>query len=238
MKQRLKINGVIISLTVLLLVIFPRLFFRDAILTAADEFAKILGFACILLGQLFRVSARGFKAAHSRQGNALIQEGPYGLVRNPMYLGILLIGLGVVMMFFRWQAAVIFVSVFIWRYLPLTITEEKKLSSVFGNAYGQYCAKVPRLFPHPASLIKKDMKEYLPLEPRWIHKEIGSMSAVIASVFLAGCWRTLGNKGLKTCAAEVIGLIVVIALYACFVLHLTGKAENLKNDISNKSKSI
>ena len=96
MKRRLKFNGIIIFATLVLLIIFPKFFMRKAGVGTLDGILVITGIALILLGQLFRLSARGYKAQHSREGQALIQGGPYSLVRNPMYLGILLIGLTVI----------------------------------------------------------------------------------------------------------------------------------------------
>ena len=97
MKKRLKINGIIIFFIVLLIAFSPGIFFRKEIVpTYWDEIAEIFGIAVILLGQIIRVSGRGYKAEKSKNGRALIQDGPYAISRNPMYLGILLIGIGII----------------------------------------------------------------------------------------------------------------------------------------------
>jgi hydrogenase maturation factor HypF (carbamoyltransferase family) len=77
-----------------------------------DDTMEIFGIALILLGQIFRVSGRGYKAEQSQQGQVLIEGGPYILVRNPMYLGILLIGLGIVLMLFNWWVICFFIIFF------------------------------------------------------------------------------------------------------------------------------
>ena len=102
MKKRLKINGIIIFCATIIVAFFPRVFFRNnGSGTILEQYIEIMGFSLILLGQIIRVSARGYKAEHSRESQALIQAGPYQVVRNPMYLGIFLIGLGVVLAVFR-----------------------------------------------------------------------------------------------------------------------------------------
>ena len=128
MKKRLKINGIIMACIVLVIAFFPRFFLRVANSGGIrEEIVEALGFALILLGQIIRVSARGYKAEYSQDSQILIQGGAYQVVRNPMYLGIFLIGLGVVLAIFRWWAVVVFVAVFIIRYILLIYKEEKKL---------------------------------------------------------------------------------------------------------------
>ncbi|MCX5669261.1 MAG: hypothetical protein NTX89_03995, partial [Candidatus Omnitrophica bacterium] len=119
MKKRLKVNGIIMGFSALVIVFFPKFFLRIYSGSIQEKILEVLGFTFILLGQIIRVSARGYKAEHSLDSRALIQGGPYQVVRNPMYLGIFLIGLGVVLAVFRWWAAVVFAVVFIMRYILL-----------------------------------------------------------------------------------------------------------------------
>jgi protein-S-isoprenylcysteine O-methyltransferase Ste14 len=109
-KKRLKVNGVIMGFAALAIAFFPRFFLRVYSGGIQEEILEAAGFALILLGQIIRVSARGYKAEHSQDSWALIQGGPYQVVRNPMYLGIFLIGLGVVLAIFRWWAAAVFIG--------------------------------------------------------------------------------------------------------------------------------
>ena len=76
MKKRLKINGIIMGSAALLVIIFPRFFFRSNFGSGSNSYLEILGFSLILFGQIIRVSARGYKAEHSRDSQALIQGGP------------------------------------------------------------------------------------------------------------------------------------------------------------------
>gem|GEM_PF-208484 len=178
-KKRLKINGIIMGAAALPIIFFPRVFLRGTSGSAAQDMLVTFGFAFIILGQVIRVSARGYKAEHSRDSQALIQGGPYQVVRNPMYLGILSIGLGVVLMVFKWWAALIFIAVFTLRYILLIYSEEKKLSAMFPQEYPQYCSKVPRIFPSLSRLIKLDVSQYLPVKISWFYKEIGSMLTLL-----------------------------------------------------------
>lgn len=188
MKRRLKVNGVIMALAFVMLALFPKIFLRIGKSGFLEEMIKVFGMALILLGQLLRVCGRGYKAEHSRQGGALIQGGPYALVRNPMYLGIFFIGLGIVAMLFKWWVICIFVLVFILRYILLIFKEEKKLFVLFPQEYPAYCRKTPRILPSLAAVVKQDIKEYLPLKSAWIKKEIGTMLAVLFVVIGAAIY--------------------------------------------------
>ncbi len=189
MKKRIKINGIIIGLAFVLVVVFGKIFFRQPSLGWEDNFLRIIGLLLLLLGQVVRVSARGYKSEHSANSHALIERGPYQVVRNPMYLGILLIGLGVVLMLFNWWLALLFILVFSSRYFPLILSEEKKLRNMFPGTYEAYCRRVPRMFPRLADLIKISNREYLPLKAVWFKKEINSIIALLIVILLFFLWK-------------------------------------------------
>lgn len=237
MKKRLKINGIIMGLAFVIILIFPAIFFRRPalLITFWDEVAEIFGVTFILLGQLFRVSARGFKAENSKEGNALVQSGPYSLVRNPMYLGIFFIGLGVVLMLFKWWVLLIFLAVFVIRYIPLMHKEEKKLVQLFPEAYPLYCQKVPQRFvPNIDEVFNRDIKEYLPLRLSWIKKEIGSILAVLFLVLLIESWVDIANRGVSVYLNETKGLFAVIVLFVLIILYLNKRSGKLNNEASKR----
>lgn len=222
MKKRLKINGLVMFLATILLASFPAVFLRKDITGSSDNIAEIVGIALILLGQLMRVSARGFKAEHSLNGNVLIKGGPYSLVRNPMYLGIFLIGLGVVLMLFKWWVVAIFIVFFIIRYILLIFQEEKKLKSLFPESYPVYCREVPRrIFPSINTLLEKDICEYIPLKLEWIKKEVGSIAAVLFLVLLVESWEDIQHGGIREYLKELVGISAVICLFVCLTGYLS-----------------
>jgi len=234
MKRRIKINAVIIFFAVLLIAIFPNTFFRSRHVSSLGIFLDILGLALILLGQILRVSARGFKSENSSNGHLLIKGGPYILVRNPMYLGILLIGLGIVTMLFQWWAACIFLSAFIIRYVSLIFQEEQKLLAAFSQDYLDYCNRVPRILPSIAMMSGMDISEYLPLKLPWIKKEIISISAVLLITFILNSWQDLKNEGLGIYLKESVAMGVTIILFIGLVIYLSKRTGSLKTDVSNK----
>ncbi len=237
MKRRLKINGFIIALVIVFLILFPSVFFRSAKETFQDTFAKLSGIAFILLGQILRASSRGYKSENSGSGHSLIQGGPYALVRNPMYLGILFIGLGAVSMLFNWWVAIVFLGIFIWRYILLIFKEEKKLLAMFPQAFCGYRQKVPRLIPSITRVLKKDIAEYLPLKAPWLKKEIGSILTVLLIVLSMEGWKEVKNEGIKVYLKEAMLFLIVIILFIFFIVYLIRRTNNQQKDASNKSKN-
>jgi len=237
MKRRLKINGFIVFLAIVLSALFPHIFFRRAQVASWDEFAEIFGMAFILLGQILRASSRGYKAEHSENSHSLIQGGPYALVRNPMYLGILFIGLGIVLALFNWWVVVIFLCVFIWRYLILIYKEEKKLLASFGQAYQDYQQRVPRLLPSLAAVLQKDMAEYLPLKIPWLKKEIGSILALLLIALFLESWKNVKSEGIKIYLKEAILFLTIIILFIFLITYLIRRTNHQQKDASSKSKN-
>jgi protein-S-isoprenylcysteine O-methyltransferase Ste14 len=230
-KKRLKINGVIMGGAALAIAFFPGFFLRAASGGAREGLLEVLGLACVLFGQLIRVSARGYKSEHSRDSRALIQGGPYQVVRNPMYLGIFLIGLGVVFMIFKWWAIIIFTSVFIVRYLLLIYKEEKKLYAMFPQDYPQYCAKIPRIFPAYSKLVKLDIAAYLPVKLSWFYREIGSISTLLLLILLVNSWKNIAQEGLWVYLRQLSWLLLTLILFAILINSLS-KRTSKKNENS------
>ena len=191
MKRRLKLNGVLIFIAVVLVAIFPHIFLRRYSFALTAQAVRISGFSLVLLGQLLRVSARGHKAENSGNGSQLIQTGPYALSRNPMYLGILLIGLGIGLALFKYWVILVFLAIFFARYVKLAFAEEKKLLGVFGNAYADYCRQVPRFLPRMKLSFAKDIRAVLPLKRPWLYKEIGAIIATLLAAAFFMVWENI-----------------------------------------------
>jgi len=219
----------------LVLALFPRFFLRVYSGGAREEIIEALGFGLILLGQIIRVSARGYKAEHSQDSQLLIQGGPYQVVRNPMYLGIFLIGLGVVLAIFKWWAVAIFIMFFIIRYILLIRKEEKKLRAMFPREYPEYCRKVPRIFPSLASLINLDVIEYLPIKIIWFRKEVGSIVTLLLLALLVESWEDVAKEGFRAYLQQSVWLFLTFILFAFLVLMLSKYTRKKNENRTDKS---
>jgi protein-S-isoprenylcysteine O-methyltransferase Ste14 len=219
MKKRLKINGIIIACAILLILFFPETFFRKEGVSFFSISIEVLGIVCILLGQIIRVSSRGYKAENSGNSQVLVQSGPYLIVRNPMYLGILLIGLGIVLVLFKWWMAAVFLAIFIIRYLLLIFEEEKKLLKFFPKEFPAYCHKTPRLLPSLKTLFSQEISIYLPLKSSWLKKEIGTISAVLLMTILIKSLADIQYLGAKIFLKDIALLCITVIFFAPFIIY-------------------
>lgn len=90
---------------------------------------------------------RALSAGHIHKERVLTTTGPYAHTRNPLYLGTLLLGLGVTAAGGRWIWVGLFVA-FFWVVYGRTIrAEADKLQGLFGDAYAQYAQAVPLFVP-------------------------------------------------------------------------------------------
>lgn len=104
----------------------------------------IWGLPLILMGELIRVLASGYL---ERKGTKLATAGTFAYVRNPLYVGNFLLGLGVVVMSSSWINVVIFIAGFWFLYGGTVQKEEARLLQEFGEPYAHYLKEVPRFFP-------------------------------------------------------------------------------------------
>jgi steroid 5-alpha reductase family enzyme len=77
----------------------------------------------------------------------LVTAGPYALVRNPLYLGTLLISAGIALMSGSWIIIGIYLLVFWTGYMLTILWEERRLTRQFSEKYREYFDNVPRLVP-------------------------------------------------------------------------------------------
>ena len=108
------------------------------------------GIVLVALGQLLRFWGAGcIKRYRGEEVKAeeLAMWGPYALVRNPLYVGNGLIGLGWGWIAGFWPTVVFLVTFWVLYGLLIVPHEEAFLRGKFGLAYEDYCARVGRFFP-------------------------------------------------------------------------------------------
>ena len=76
----------------------------------------------------------------------LVADGPYRHVRNPLYLGNILLALGFGLMASRIGFFILVVGMWVFVY-RLILREEAGILASQGDSYRAYCAAVPRLLP-------------------------------------------------------------------------------------------
>ncbi|MFH1707448.1 MAG: nitrilase-related carbon-nitrogen hydrolase [Planctomycetota bacterium] len=104
-----------------------------------------VGIPIMAFGAAFRMWASGY----IHKDNKLATFGPYSVVRNPLYFGSYVLGAGCLVAGNALWVLLFYLITFPVVYIALILTEEVRLHKLFGYAYEEYSASVPRLFPDP-----------------------------------------------------------------------------------------
>jgi hypothetical protein len=155
------------------------------------------------------------------------------MVRNPMYLGIILIGCGVVLSVLHPWALLIFAVGFLLRYRVLFAKEEKILKDAFGKDYKEYCSRVPRILPKPFSVFRNDISSFLPMRLGWVRPELVSIIVILAAVFVIESWEEIRSRGWSFVIPGIAPLVIIMFLYFLLVFFLARRYEST----ANKNKS-
>jgi len=131
------------------------------VLTKEKHFSillEIIGWASIIAGEALRVWSVGYAGASTRsmrlKAERLVEGGPYAVLRNPIYLGNFLIGLGFCFIAGLWWVFPLYIIYFAVQYSAIISLEEEFLLGKFGEDYRAYCARVPRFLPVYKSLFQ------------------------------------------------------------------------------------
>ena len=127
-------------------------FFLIARITEVHFRWGVLGVA---LGEALRFWANGYvghvkvnrTAALNAKTGHLVTAGPYAFVRNPLYLGSFVIGLGFCVMIGQIWFLLLTLGTFLLMYRRKIVEEEDVLRHEWGEAFERYQKAVPSLFP-------------------------------------------------------------------------------------------
>ncbi len=95
---------------------------------------------------LLGLALRGWAAGYLAKDRELATSGPFAYVRNPLYLGTLIVASGIVVAASNMWLALLFVAVFVLVYLPAVELEEQHLREIFSE-YAGYAERVNRFLP-------------------------------------------------------------------------------------------
>ncbi|HNC95489.1 MAG TPA: isoprenylcysteine carboxylmethyltransferase family protein [Myxococcota bacterium] len=109
----------------------------------------LAGLALMAAGETLRLWAVGHigRISRTRQDEVggLVDVGPYARLRNPLYVGNMLLfaGIGVI----QWPSALLCVPLLALYYQQIVRWEEENLQEKLGDPYRDYLRRVPRWLP-------------------------------------------------------------------------------------------
>ena len=154
-----------------------------------------VGVPFIVIGELLRIWAVGYAGASTRArtlgaARNLVTTGPYGYVRNPLYLGNFLLSLGVCLVAnVYWLVAVLIVGYF-FQYLPIIALEEAYLLESCGSVYQVYREQVPRFIPQFHSYPDASLHDFS--FARAIKSEKRTLTAIVCVIGLIFARQAIG----------------------------------------------
>jgi protein-S-isoprenylcysteine O-methyltransferase Ste14 len=130
----------------------------------ANIWSLIIGFVIALTGEAIRLWGVSWTGSETRTtgaagGTFLIVSGPFAYVRNPLYIGNILLYLGLGIMSFALfpYLQIVAICFFLWQYHSIIKYEEKYLQNKFENDYVDYIRNVrsiiPRITPYKNSAL-------------------------------------------------------------------------------------
>lgn len=132
----------------------------------------------VMTGVGIRIWASGFIIKNAE----LATNGPYALVRHPLYVGnIIIVFAFAVASESRW--ALVVILAFLVFYYPTAIEyEDRKLSAIFGDAWREYAKYTPALLPTFSF-------RYREVSGRWsLKKSLAGNLELVVTIYLLACF--------------------------------------------------
>lgn len=136
-----------------------------------------VGILLIVLGEMIRIWAAG----HLQKNEVLTVTGPYAYVKNPLYIGTILITAGFCILADNVYLLAAATLAFCFHYIPYKKkVEGDRLRRIFGNQYEDYDRKVPEYLPRwtPYS----DAKASWQFRVFWENSEAGIILLILIGI--------------------------------------------------------
>ena len=136
------------------------IFYQDA-----NIWSIITGFLIAVSGEFIRLWGVSYAGSETRTttvgGSYLVISGPFAYVRNPLYVGNILMYFGVgVMSFALFPYLQVFALLFFFiQYWLIVGLEENYLIESFGDDYHDYKKNVPRFFPRLSKYKNQNLEQ-------------------------------------------------------------------------------
>lgn len=220
-------NWLFIVLYLLLFIPSPPLFGEKTFGENYYWIPIILGLFVTILGQLIRGITIGL-AYIVRGGkdkkvyaDGLVTEGIFSHVRNPLYVGNILMLLGVGILANSAIYVGIIIPLFLFIYQCIVLAEENFLRGKFGQAFDDYTKRVHRWIPNPSGLGKTLASMEFKWK-RWLTKEYNTQFVWLCGIALIMLFRypqlTHGDSNLRNILAVIF--VLIFAAYYFFVRYM------------------
>ncbi len=142
--------------------------------SGVDLAMEFSGFALLVFAALGRLWSSSFICG--RKNAELVTDGPYSLVRNPLYFFSFFGFVGAGLAFESITLAAVFGGLFFLTHWPTILREERRLVELFGDSFKEYSKTVPRFWPHS---FRVRMPPTVTISPRLMSRAIAESMLVL-----------------------------------------------------------
>jgi protein-S-isoprenylcysteine O-methyltransferase Ste14 len=203
---------------------------------AADRGLDLVGYLICTAGQAFRFAVVGLE--YIKRGGLnkriyaakLVTGGLFAASRNPLYLGNVIILIGLMVIHNSPWVYGLCGGFFLLTYWALVLAEERYLRGQFGADYDAYCARVPRWLPKLAAL-PEALRGMRFNWRRAIAKEYSSCIAWVVSALIIDAYELVRVQGVTGNWSDLIelGIAFVVALVALAGIRMLKKRSVLRD---------
>jgi protein-S-isoprenylcysteine O-methyltransferase Ste14 len=225
-------NWLFIILYLLLFVPSPPLFGERTLGPNYYLWPIIIGLVITVTGQLIRGATIGlaYIIRGGKEGKVYAEElvttGIFNHCRNPLYVGniLMLLGVGVLSNSLLYMAVIM--PLFLLIYQAIVLAEENFLRSKFGSSFDQYCSRVNRWIPS----LKGIGATFRSMEfraRRWILKEYNTQYIWLTGIVLILLFRypqlTQNDEGRRNTLLAIILPILLLLYFLVRYLKKSGR---------------
>ncbi|MBB2145109.1 isoprenylcysteine carboxylmethyltransferase family protein [Pedobacter sp. LMG 31464] len=220
-------NFLFIFLYLALFIPSPQIFKESTLGKNYYLYPLIIGLFITIVGQLIRGVAialayivRGGKDKNV-YADHLVIEGFFNHCRNPLYVGNVLMLVGVGILINSLLFMVIFIPLFLFIYQAIVLAEENFLRNKFGEQFDAYCTRVNRWWINFSGLTKT-INNMAFNGKRWLIKEYNTQTVWLAGIIVILLFYypqlTQGDEELRNKIG--IATAIVLAIYYLTIRYL------------------
>lgn len=146
----------------------------------------LIGSLILIIGELIRIWGVAYAGSITRtttsvKANNLVTDGPFAYVRNPLYIGNILIyfGFGIISLALFPYLQILALLWFLFQYYLIIKIEEDFLESKFGEVYTNYKSKVHRILPKFSFEKRINNLQRTPYYKKALRSETNTLQALI-----------------------------------------------------------
>ena len=176
---------------------------------AAFNVLLLLAILCAALGAWLRTWGTAYLSynvvqSQGMHGHAVVADGPYRFVRNPLYLGTWLHTLALALLMPPSGAVFAVLTIGLFQ-LRLILAEEPFLAARLGQSYLDYCARVPRLVPALTPRVPSGGAQ-----PHWAQAALGEIYMICAAASFAVLGWRYNELLLVRCILISLGISLLV----------------------------